>query len=840
MLIVASSIFLLVTALSFQQRLDDLRIGRTDNRGWITAQLEVDYLKLINSIDAAIVGASDAGDDIIPPPLERNIRREFDVFYSRVTVFVSTVSRLPITPAMQNRLTALQSARETLANTVDSLLLVEAADARGLLSNASELRPLIRDVTVAAVQAVANDDARVSNDEAALFRRFYLQTLMLFVLLAYGSFLVVRLWRQLDARTYAASQTAAIISNAFDATLNAVVVTSNHGELLYFNSIASSMFGLDESQLQNGNSWQLIRFVNELPHDNGDTTQDIELNTLSGKGPQKGFYLPAKGAAVPVELAVVVDTDVSGEVINIHFVRDISVRVNAEQHLRHALHMAETAAETKSMFLATMSHEMRTPLHGLIASLALVDDSKLSPQDRGLIETARSCGARAQMQIDDVLELTRLSQSVEDLKVLPVVDIVSSIVTELRPLANAAGNTITLITKGPFDSRVLKGQILAFSRCIYNLLGNAIKFTNAGLITVRLTLSDQREKDMRLTVEVEDTGVGIAADDLDRIFEYFETIGNVNGSGTVSSGLGLPIVKLAVSQMGGELRVSSMPDIGSRFYFTIPLRLCNELPNTELAMLPAALIGPSAVSKDVLIVDDNEINLTLMCEMVRRMGHHCVLAANGQEAVEKAAATRFDVILMDFSMPVMDGPTAAMHIRNDGGRSADSLIIGVTALIIPNSQQSQLRVFDKVLIKPVGIALLQDAMAQERPEPAAMPEVVGEAPDDDDDLSTAFAAIAALVGEQKARDLLVVGLQDADAAIDAIMTPVLDVTTRADIIHKAVGSTAFLGLTDLSDTLSEAERLARDGKNPAETKLGTTAEHLIAEIREHFATAGIT
>ncbi|MBQ1202459.1 MAG: hypothetical protein IIX61_01370, partial [Loktanella sp.] len=256
-LIVSSSIFLLVTALSFQQRLEDLRIGRTDNRGWITSQLEVDYLKLIIAIDTAIVAASDAGDDIIPTPLERSIRREFDIFYSRVTVFASTVNRLPITAAMKDRLGALKSARDTLATTVDSLPLIEEADARALLDSANALRPVVREVTVAAVQAIANDDARVSNGEAALFRRFYLQTLLLFGMLAYGSFLVVRLWRKLDARTYAASQTAAILSNAFDATLNAVVVTGDKGKLLYFNAIAARMFGFDTKQLQNGDARQL-------------------------------------------------------------------------------------------------------------------------------------------------------------------------------------------------------------------------------------------------------------------------------------------------------------------------------------------------------------------------------------------------------------------------------------------------------------------------------------------------------------------------------------------------------------------------------------------------------
>lgn len=341
---------------------------------------------------------------------------------------------------------------------------------------------------------------------------------------------------------------------------------------------------------------------------------------------------------------------------------------------------------------------------------------------------------------------------------------------------------------------------------------------------------------MLLTVEVEDTGIGIVADDLDRIFDYCKTIGSANETDKILTGLELPIVKLAVSQMGGELFVSSTPNIGSRLYFSIPVRLCSDQRDTPAALPSVAPIGQSAVSKDVLIVDDNEINLTLMYKMVQRMGHRCVLATNGQEAVEKATATHFDVILMDFSMPVMDGQIAAMHIRNDGGLSADSLMIGVTALVIPISQQYQSPVFDKVLIKPVGIALLQAAMDQVRMQPTTTPEPATE---EADELDAAFAVVATMVGEHKARELLAVGMQDVDTAIEAMMDLVRDPPTSADIIHKAVGSIAFLGLTDLSDILSECESLVRSGKDPAEMMLVTAAMHLMEEIRQHYAASGI-
>jgi PAS domain S-box-containing protein len=821
-LIATASLFLMQTGFAFQQRLDDLRIGRSDNRGWIVAQMEVDYLKLLVALDRAVLAARADPDAALPNDIERAVRREFDIFYSRVTIFMSTMQRVQTGTPMQVRLAELVAARNIMAALIDQTATLSDADVEELLTIASSYRALVRDTTVAAVQDISVEAAMISDKETALFQRFYLQTLLLFVLLAYGSFLVVRLWRQLDARTYDASRTAAILSNAFDATLNAVLVIDDKGRLLYLNQIATAMFGLSEEEINHADARDLIRFVDQPP-DGGAAIADTSAAGLSGRGMRTGYCRTGWGD-LPVELAVVADWDVSGDRIYIYFLRDISDRVSAENDLRHAVKVAEGAAQAKSRFLATMSHEMRTPLHGLMASLSLLDDATLDPKNRALIQTARGCSARAQMQVDDVLELTRLSDSVEDQRPFDVLALVSDIVDELRPLAASSGNRITLVTQGPFADHALQGQVMAFSRTLYNLLGNAVKFTHDGLITLRLTLSGQAPRDLRLMVEVEDTGTGIAPEDLNRIFDYFETLGSSNTSTIAGSGLGLPIAKLAVTQMGGVLQVSSMPDVGSRFHFTIPLQTAEE--KAPQILKPQSQTPDQA--RHVLIVDDNDINLTLMCEMVRRMGHTCALAQNGAEAVEAAANSDFDIILMDFSMPVMDGPTAAAAIRASGGASARARIIGVTAMIVPQAQQAQLTAFDQVLTKPVGLDQLRLAMAQTS-DPAAAEDDPG------DDPAAAFGAIRDLVGAEQAQKLLQAALADAELALAALADTAQDRGDRIAVIHKSVGSTGMIGMQDLADILSEAEHILRAGDDLADTALAKAGRATLAELRAIYA-----
>jgi signal transduction histidine kinase/FixJ family two-component response regulator len=502
------------------------------------------------------------------------------------------------------------------------------------------------------------------------------------------------------------------------------------------------------------------------------------------------------------------------------------INVTTEQNLRAALAQAEKAAQAKSMFLATMSHEMRTPLHGLIASLDLIEEARLNDGNRALLKTARDCSMRALTQVDDVLELNRLGESRETPEILRPVSIAADIIEELGILASQSHNQMSLIANGPFDDHQFEGYPIAFARALYNLAVNAVKFTQGGRITIRLSLARTAPREFNLKVSVEDTGAGIAPADQQRIFANFETATRSEISANSGSGLGLPIVKLAVERQGGTIQLSSTLGVGSCFTFTVPVKVLQSSVGKLPANTPAAIAAPADLLKDVLVVDDNEINLTVMKAMVERIGHRVEVARNGQEAADMANLKGYDVILMDFSMPVMDGPTSARMIRLSGGPSAHSLIIGVTAMI-EASGGAHVGMMDDVLIKPVSLQELDDTLRNTVTDPIRTQLIHEQQDTPSDQMTTIIAELTESVGAETALRFVEDTLSDVATALQAIRSKDMPPKDKSDIIHKAVGSTGVIGFLDLSDALSKAESIARSLRDPGLTDLGHTIAHLL-------------
>jgi PAS domain S-box-containing protein len=834
-LMLVASIALLINALGFKQRLEAIRSATSDNGGWVVAQLEVDHQGLMGVLDAAAFAARPYAARPLDAETLTRIKQEFDIFYSRVDIFSSTLRRMPISAEIQSKVADLKAMRESLAERIDAITEPDAVAVMAFREAVIDAYPLIRDMTVSALKEITIETARAREEEERLFIRFFVQSLVLLGLMGLGAYLVVRLWRELETRTAETARIAAMLSTAFNSTLNAVIVTDTRSRIIYSNEMAQQLLGYSAERLRHMRLEDVLALE---PEDAGSASDgSTGGRDLIGKGPVSSTCRCADGRALPAEVSLVKDHDITGQTIVIGFIRDISRQVAAENDLREALLTAQQAAQAKSMFLATMSHEMRTPLHGLMASLGLIEESRLSAANRALLKTARDCSARALMQVDDVLELTRLGESRETPEEFRPASIAADIVDELQPLARKSDNRIELVTEGPFDLHRVEGLPIAFSRALYNLAGNAVKFTRAGQITIRMTLAGQAPDALRLTVEVEDTGIGISPADQKRIFENFETADRSEVSSTTGSGLGLPIAKLAIERQGGTLGLDSQPGVGSRFHFTIPLHLAKR-PAAPAPAAPQrpAMQGPHS-AKQVLVVDDNEVNLTLMTEMVRRMGHHPDTARHGQEAVEKAQARAYDVILMDFSMPVMDGPSAAQAIRASQGPCAEAVIIGVTALIEASADEGSAAVMDDILTKPVDRQQLAEAIRETRH--AVLPpdaEARADTPPDDTSQSAAeaFDELCEMIGRDTALRLAQATLDDAGRAIKAIGSTALTDTERADSVHKAVGSTGMIGFLDLSETLSEAETMLRAGRDPAGTVVAETAATLLAELHATY------
>lgn len=858
MFMLAASISLLISAAEFQKRLRDIRLARTDNSTWIVSQLEVNHLRLLACLDDTVVRMQlDAARKVDENDLAL-VKEKFDVLYSRIEVFNVAVNRLNMSQDMQQRLVQLRDIQSNLTREIDAITDLDLQAILAFRESVIAARGPVRETSVAALQEQSAAEAAAGDAETRLFIRFFVQSVILFVLMALGSYLVLRSAKELKARGRESARIAAILSSAFDGTLDGIVVLDRHQRLIFHNDKALAILNSADEKLRGKFIGDLVAF--EIESGNGTlpasslfdvTAQD----NLIGKETISGVCQRADGSRIHVELSVIQDEDISGKTIIVVFMRDISDRVSAEENWRAALQRANEAAKAKSMFLATMSHEMRTPLHGMMASLALMEDAGSADDNLALLKTARDCSARALAQINDALELTRLGESLEKVSAFHPTRIVCEIIEELQALASRSGNRIDLSLDGAFDAVHLSGLPIAFSRALYNLTGNAVKFTKDGLISIRLTLAGSAPDQLSLTVEVEDTGIGIAPDDQARIFDHFETASPSEVNQMMGSGLGLAIAKLAVEQQGGKLELSSEPGVGSRFYFTIPLCVMKETApmkevSTPVQVEDAQPEAPAiAVAKKVLIVDDNEINLTLMAEMVKRLGHLPDMAKDGAEALQKANATGYDVILMDFSMPVMDGPTTTHHLRTQSGPSRCAVIIGVTALIDAKVGEGPGLLMDEVLTKPVNIPHLKTAIETVTHDSGKFGQIVVESGADypcetqdvsdvshsDTETENTFEDLCSLVGKETALQLLEGTLSEAQVALEALRDHAIPLADKALIVHKAVGSTAVTGLSDLSDILREVEQVAQAGQNPLEALLDVLVEHQLAEDRGRFA-----
>ncbi len=851
---------LLITAMTFRDKLASVRTAGQDNLGWVVSQIEIDYLGVRLAARETLQAAESSEQSLTKSRLEE-LFLKFDIYYSRVDVFRRAISLVGETSDILSQYAEVRQDRDELAEMIDAMQDPDVQALKEFEVALIEKAPEVRAIAVDTLHLYQAATLKAREEETSLFYRFFFQSLVLSLLIAIGTYLVVRIWRELETKTRQTSNVAATLSKAFASTHNSVIVTDHQGIVRYCNKRTEDIFGWSTDEMI-GQPISALIVPKHLrdQHDRGMARMaETGDYTLVGRGLVKIEALHKDGHTIQVELSLESDKDLDGTPIVLGFIRDISAQIAAEEQLRDALanaralaHEAEIHAAAKGTFLATMSHEMRTPLHGVIASLELIDEHVITGDNLRFLKTARDCGARALAQVNDILEFTRLGESRETPERFSPDDAVAGIIDELRPLARRRNNELVFELDGFRNISAVLGYPFAFSRAVYNLAGNAVKFTKDGTVTVKLNLRRTEGNALYLDVSIADTGIGIAPADQKRIFNKFETTAKGEISDVSGTGLGLPIAALAIEQMGGKIQLDSTVGFGSRFYFTIPLEEDTSVPvhiTEQVAVNPT-----NNPALNVLVVDDNEVNVTLLTEMVKRLGHTATPAMNGQEAVELALGIRFDVILMDFSMPVMDGPEAAEHIRTGNGASRDAVIIGVTALIAAKdpSEAERVRHMEAVLIKPLGKAQLEEAL---RIHVAARREHLehdwlgdAEFDEDDDDAldgSEIFDDVILGMGEETGFRLIKATLDDARLALQAMQETDGDLEDRARRIHLAVGSTGMTGMTVLSQTLSAAEVLALDGDDPSQTHLPEAASQeldrlngIYKEMTRDFEVAG--
>ncbi len=387
----------------------------------------------------------------------------------------------------------------------------------------------------------------------------------------------------------------------------------------------------------------------------------------------------------------------------------------ANVRLRLAKEQAEAGNVAKAQFLANMSHEIRTPMNGVVGALDLLSRYEISPEQRKLLDTATSSSDALLTLLNEVLDFSKIEAGKFELVNEPLLlrPVVSSVVDLLSPMAQRKGLALTLEFDPSLPARV-KGDAGRIRQVLLNLIGNAVKFTDRGHVAVHVW-RETGGGDSRpvMVLEVEDTGIGIAPEAIPRLFTPFFQADQSDRRRFGGTGLGLVISKRLMEAMGAELCVESAPGLGSTFRMKLPLEALADAPAAVPAG-PSAAEPPTPLAGKVLLVEDNPVNQMLAVVMLRSLGVEVTEADNGLVALQRMEESRFDLVLMDCQMPVMDGFEATREIRARelGALASRTPIIAVTANALSGDAEHCLHAgMDAHLAKPFTLKTLREAIA---------------------------------------------------------------------------------------------------------------------------------
>ena len=815
-LLTAAFLMQIYNGLEFHERLGQSRAAESDIRVWSIAQSEVDHTNLLLKINELRSPQVKAGSREAPiEDMESwisEISVTFDIFFSRLEV-VSTILDKPGVPQdIRANVKALIESRDQLAGMLDQSDLYNPAQMLAFKDAVIALEDPMRSLVLEALSYFVAEAETAREQELESSQWFFAGSFVLLIMMALAIWISLLQHRRMKRQVSVIKNQNANIRLVYEASLVAVIVTNSGGEIQLLNSAAKQTFGFEAAEADGQNVADIMIPTRHLDRfERGmKRYQDTGKGCIINRGAKQTTLLRQDGTEFPAELSIRSETDAEGEEIFIAFVRDISEQLAFEKNLREARDEAQRLAAAKTMFLATMSHEMRTPLHGLLASLDLVETGDMDEAARDLIETARNCGLQTLQQINDVLELTQIGEIEEPLTPFSPRETVSKILDELRPLAKDHRNQLILNVTNPAVDTKWLGFPKKFVRAMYNLVGNALKFTQDGKVTVDLDFCMQTVETPRLRVSVKDTGIGISDEDQANLFDLFYVAdAGQMGVQANSSGLGLPIVQAAINKMGGTLNVESQLGVGSTFSFEIPL---NYLEGSQSLPLQDHPVTPQLYpGLQCLVVDDNRVNLDLTAKMLRRLGCDATTSDSGEAAVARMAKQHFDVVLLDINMPGgISGVETAKRIReHEAGRASSkpAMILALTADTTVSTSTASQGQFDEVLHKPVQKndlkkmlgRLLSGKTAGMVPFDSSLETTPKASPSD-------FTDLFELLGEEHGARLLDGVLDDIDAAVGAIRLQQADAAFH---IHRAIGSTAAVGLLEFSQQLRQAEDLAR-------------------------------
>lgn len=761
-----------------------LSTAKQDNAQWAVFQVETEFARL---------GETLAMQAAAPAPDSDAVRLRTDIAISRLRLLNEGQNKAlwdshPLAEKLFENLDTFQANATTRLDQSQQLTRDDVIELQNLTT---AIQPDVRRLALLGLSLGAIQDQQQRRGFADQLRRFGLIAMGLVTLLTIALIYLDRLLNASRKKDEELNNTADRLSATVAASLDGVIIANAKGEVIDYNPAAETILGWTKTEILGRRMDDTI-----VPRQHRDAHENGMKRYLASREPRvinagriEISALRKSGEEFPIELNVTSATQ-DGQDIFIAYVRDISEQKINEQKLIDARDQAEKTDRAKSQFLTVMSHEMRTPLNGILGVLDLLKTTRLTKKQDRFVHIAAASGEILLEHVNEALDITRVETGAMSLTpdVFSMTELVTRVTDILRPLAHEKNLGLNVDIDANMD-RSFFADAGRFNQILTNLIGNAIKFTDDGDITVKVTGIHGPET-TQAKIEVIDSGQGIPKERLDDIFEDFVALAASGGRQNRGDGLGLSISRKVARLMGGELKASSILGTGSTFTLNVPMERKTKTSDDKQSHPPMDLDS----KKTILIVEDNAINRSVLREMLVGFGHIVSEAEDGLEGLKMAEDRPFDLIIMDISMPFMDGIETTRRIRGGAGPNASTYILGLTA---HGRQEYRTKATSAGMngfsTKPLRMADLRDALAgieQQQPHPKPTSDLI--------DMSV-LSELSQALGQQKIQNTIDQFFYEFNATVKDMKRASLklDGLSISDGLHKLRGAAALLGFTRL-------------------------------------------